>query len=96
MCRITTAAQSPFVDYNPMDILMGIKKGGKKQEWSEMNIVALTILRQGNLSQLLKLGVLRINLLASASCSLRIQSTVLAILLIHFWRLRIRFEKAYF
>ena len=78
MCRITTAAQSPFVDYNPMDILMGIKKGGKKQEWSEMNIVALTILRQGNLSQLLKKGVLRINLLASASCSLRIQITVLA------------------
>ncbi len=37
-----------------MDILMGIKKGGKKQEWSEMNIVALAILRQGNLSQLLK------------------------------------------
>jgi hypothetical protein len=30
MCRITTAAQSPFVDYNPMDILMGIKKGRKK------------------------------------------------------------------
>jgi hypothetical protein len=30
MCRITTAAQSPFVDYNPMHILMGIKKGGKK------------------------------------------------------------------
>jgi hypothetical protein len=30
MCRITTAAQSPFVDYNPIDILMGNKKGGKK------------------------------------------------------------------
>ncbi len=26
MCRITRAAQSPFVDYNPIDILMGIKK----------------------------------------------------------------------
>jgi hypothetical protein len=29
MFRITTAAQSPFVDYNPIDILMGIKKVGK-------------------------------------------------------------------
>jgi hypothetical protein len=29
MCRITTAGQSPFVDYNPIDILMGVKKGGK-------------------------------------------------------------------
>ncbi len=61
-----------------------------------MNIVALAIIRKGNLSQLLKLGVLRINLLASASCSLRIQITVLAILLIRFWRLRIRFENASF
>jgi hypothetical protein len=32
MCRITTAAQSPFVDYNPIDILMGIKKGEGKAE----------------------------------------------------------------
>jgi hypothetical protein len=30
LCRITTAAQSPFVDYNPIDILMGIKKGEEK------------------------------------------------------------------
>jgi hypothetical protein len=47
MCRITTAAQSPFVDYNPIDILMGIKKGGKKQEWSEMNIVVLANFKTG-------------------------------------------------
>jgi hypothetical protein len=39
------------VDYNPIDILMGIKKEGKKQEWI---LLHLPILRQGNLSQLLK------------------------------------------
>jgi hypothetical protein len=56
MCRITTAGQSPFVDYNPIDILMGIKKGEEKRiNCQKFNSVAPANLKKGytgNLSQL--------------------------------------------
>ncbi len=65
MCRITTAAQSPFVDYNPIDILMGIKKGEEKSvNCQKYNSVALANLMTGyNLSQLYHLPVLKLLLL---------------------------------